>query len=100
MVDEGEYAKDETSIKVEVEDVSRPSKNTRLCTCERCEQLLYRFRVETRFAGYSHINPLTHGELTDHQYFLITREVHCFVFRTRTWGKSHVVNTFSGSEAD
>lgn len=86
MIDEGEYAKavGETLLA----DLSGNSNSvTRICDCMRCERLLYDFKAEDRFAGYSRINPLTHGELTDHQSFLASKEVNAFVFSTRSWGE-------------
>lgn len=41
--------------------------------------------IPAKFADYDDIWPLLREKLTNHQYFLCTREVPAFVFRVRSW---------------
>lgn len=75
-----------------LDNVAHPSRQSKICECERCERLLYKFAAQPRFADYSGINPLTQKRLTDHQYFLATGEVEAFVFSTRFWRKYQLIN--------
>ena len=67
--------------------ITHPSNPLKICSCDRCEKLIYQHAVKPRFAGYSHINPLIVEQLTDHQYFLCDRMVEAFVFKVREWSK-------------
>ncbi len=58
-----------------------------VCSCERCERLIYRFAAKPRFAGYTHINPLVDDQLSEHQLFLCDDRVEAFLFKQRSWRK-------------
>ncbi|KAK7424337.1 hypothetical protein QQX98_000605 [Neonectria punicea] len=70
--------------------VTHPSGPLKICSCERCEDRIYRHAVKPKFAGYSDINPLVVEELTDHQYFLCDQMVEAFLFKLRSWRFLHV----------
>lgn len=81
-----------------LESIAHPSNPLKICSCDRCEKLIYRYTVKPKFAGYSHINPLVVEQLTDHQYFLCDKMVEAFVFKVRGWGKSSSRNNISKVE--
>jgi hypothetical protein len=92
MVDPIQYAARDESDGGErttlLASITHPSNPLKICSCDRCEKLIYQHVVKPRFAGYSHINPLVVEKLTDHQYFLCDRTVEAFVFKVRAWSKS------------
>ncbi|KAI9163968.1 ATPase family AAA domain-containing protein [Paramyrothecium foliicola] len=70
--------------------VAHPASPVKICHCARCEELIYKRAVKPKFAGYSHINPLTVESLTDHQYLLCDQMVEAFLFKTRSWQLLHI----------
>lgn len=82
MRNEGRYQE----RKLLMGSVEHPSAPTKICSCNRCEELIYKHVAKPRFEGYNQINPLVAKGLTDHQYFLCDNAVEAFLFKTRSWG--------------
>ncbi|KAH8658138.1 P-loop containing nucleoside triphosphate hydrolase protein [Xylariales sp. PMI_506] len=80
----------ETTQRAVLRSIVHPSSPLRICSCERCSDLIYSQPRKPRFAGYGQINPLKQEGLTDHQYFLCDKMVESFTFKTRTWEKLHI----------
>ena len=77
---------------VDIEDnAAHPYSPFKICSCDRCRELIYQCAVEPKFLGYSPFDPDTVPDLTEHQYFICSRGVAAFVFKLRTWGEFHVV---------
>lgn len=83
MRNEGQY---QTERRLLMGSVEHPSAPFKICSCNRCEELIYKHVAKPRFEGYRHINPLVAEGLTDHQYFLCDNTVEAFLFKTRSWG--------------
>ena len=81
-----------------LESIAHPSNPLKICSCDRCEKLIYRHTVKPKFAGYTHINPVLVEQLTDHQYFLSDKMVEAFVFKFREWSKSSTHDNISKTE--
>ncbi|KAI1129035.1 hypothetical protein F5Y10DRAFT_161676 [Nemania abortiva] len=73
-----------------LESVAHTSNPLRICSCDRCEDLIYKYAVAPRFDSYFQINPRTVEVLTDHQFFLCDKSVDAFLFKLRTWKKLHI----------
>lgn len=82
MRNEGQY---QTERRLLMGSVEHPSAPFKICSCNRCEELIYKHVAKPRFEGYRHINPLVAEGLTDHQYFLCDNTVEAFLFKTRSW---------------
>ncbi|KAK2767722.1 hypothetical protein FQN54_003880 [Arachnomyces sp. PD_36] len=85
----GDSSGDNPRVTLE-ETAAHPSAPFEICSCSRCEELIYRHAVKPKFAGYSRVNALTVKELTEHQYFLCDCLVESFVFKMRSWQHLHV----------
>lgn len=71
-----------------LESVAHTSNPLRLCTCDRCGDLIYKHAVAPRFGDYNQINPRVVEELTDHQFFLCDKVADAFLFKLREWSMS------------
>lgn len=71
-----------------VTTVEHPSTPLRICSCSRCERLIYSCVVKPRFKGYSRIDPFAQETLTDEQYFICDPDVEAFLFKQRSWRES------------
>lgn len=89
MVDPVQYVRDRViERRILVSSVEHPSTPSKICTCDRCERLIYSHAVKPRFKGYSRIDPLAQESLTDDQYFICGREIEAFLFKQRSWRES------------
>ena len=87
MVDPVRYAKwfehgSSTRLALRLE---QPSSPLRICSCDKCEEVIYQRAIKPRFLTYNKVNPLVEKSLTDHQYFLCDKKVEAFVFNIREW---------------
>ncbi|KAI1740428.1 hypothetical protein F4680DRAFT_419427 [Xylaria scruposa] len=73
-----------------LEDVAHNSSPLRICTCDRCRDLIYQHAVTPRFGGYFQINPIAVEKLTDHQFFICDKSVEAFLFNLREWKTLHI----------
>lgn len=63
------------------------------CPCHICSKNENEKVQKTAiFDRYDFITPKDQPTLTNHQYFLCAKQIHAFVFKTRTWEKVHVRN--------
>jgi hypothetical protein len=66
------------------------------CPCHICSKNKKEKVQKTAiFDRYDNITPKTDPTLTNHQYFLCSKQIHAFVFKTRTWGKREFTSIFS-----
>ncbi|KAG7290976.1 hypothetical protein NEMBOFW57_000983 [Staphylotrichum longicolle] len=70
--------------------VQHPSGPHKICTCETCQEVIYRHAAKPKFSDYIKVNPLIVESLTDHQYFLCDQMVEAFLFKIRSWQYLHV----------
>ncbi|KAK3987610.1 hypothetical protein QBC44DRAFT_331227 [Cladorrhinum sp. PSN332] len=73
-----------------LENAAHVSSPFHICSCDRCQTLIYQHAVKPRFLGYSKVNIVFVEELTDHQYFICTYGVLAFLFKSRSWQRLHV----------
>ncbi|KAI0437534.1 hypothetical protein F4803DRAFT_570718 [Xylaria telfairii] len=85
MVDTIQFRLTYPDEKEDLQNVAHASNPLRICTCDRCGDLIYKYGVAPRFGGYFQINPRTVERLTDHQFFLCDRSTEAFLFKLRTW---------------
>lgn len=71
--------------KLLIDSIAHPSSPLEICSCDRCEERIYRHAAKPKFVGYSNINPQSVETLTDHQYFLCDSIVEAFLFKTKKW---------------
>lgn len=92
MVDMTEYVRDHEEDIPLANDVEMSNVVTPRCSCPSCADLSRKWsRIRIQFAGYSRINPLKVGELTEHQNFLCCRYVHAYILKHRQWSKIAVL---------
>lgn len=70
--------------------VTRPTKPLKICACSLCQDQIYRHAVDPKFTEYSRFNPVDVEGLTEHQYFICSKQVQAFVFKLRRWGELQV----------
>lgn len=71
-----------------------PESGVSKCLCHVClksKQRGIRPKI-SRYSNYDDLYPETTKFLTNHQYFLCAPEVHAYVFKSRSWGKSFPVD--------
>ncbi len=89
MVDPINNLQRERNYKLELEDTAAHTYSPfKICSCERCRELIYPYAVQPKFLDYSKFDPDTVPNLSTHQYFICYRTVVAFVFRLRSWGES------------
>lgn len=69
------------------EDPGPPAPRSPLCDCVRCLTVVGTEPGELIFDSYDRIVHQKRASLTDHQYFLCSRYMEAFLFKTREWGK-------------
>jgi hypothetical protein len=66
------------------------------CPCHICsENENEKVQKTAIFDRYDCITPKIQPTLTNHQYFLCAKQIHAFVFKTRTWGEREFTSIFS-----
>ncbi|KAI0186130.1 hypothetical protein EV127DRAFT_187542 [Xylaria flabelliformis] len=90
MVDSLQYQVTFPEETEKLEDVAHNSTPLRICTCNRCRDLIYQHAVAPRFGGYFQINPIAVERLTDHQFFICDKTVEAFLFNLRDWKSLHI----------
>ena len=59
------------------------------CDCAICITENEVLKTDSKFSAdqYNNITTIDFEELSNHHYFLCPKEIHAFVFKTRSWGK-------------
>lgn len=65
------------------------------CPCHICSNKNEKVQNTAIFDRYDKITRKVIRTLTNHQYFLCPKQIHAFVFKTRTWGKREYTSIFS-----
>ncbi|KAM0431481.1 hypothetical protein ACHAPT_005459 [Fusarium lateritium] len=90
IVDSRPFPRHPEDRKVLIDTIAHPSSPLKICSCDKCEERIYRHAVKPKFVGYSNINPQNVEALTEHQYFLCDSIVEAFLFKYKTWRSLHV----------
>ncbi|KAI8654379.1 AAA domain-containing protein [Fusarium sp. Ph1] len=90
IVDSRPFPRHPEDRKILIDSIAHPSSPLKICSCEKCEERIYRHAVKPKFVGYSNINPQSVETLTEHQYFLCDSIVEAFLFKAKSWRYLHV----------
>ncbi|RSM07893.1 hypothetical protein CDV31_008385 [Fusarium ambrosium] len=90
IVDTRPFPRHPEDRKMLIDSIAHPSSPFKICSCDKCEERIYRHAVKPKFVGYSNINPQNVETLTEHQYFLCDSIVEAFLFKAKTWRYLHV----------
>ncbi|EEU36409.1 uncharacterized protein NECHADRAFT_102062 [Fusarium vanettenii 77-13-4] len=90
IVDSRPFPRHPGDRKILIDSIAHPSSPLKICSCDKCEERIYRHAVKPKFVGYSNINPQNVETLTEHQYFLCDSIVEAFLFKAKSWRNLHV----------